>query len=442
MKRIISFVLAFVLIHIILPIDIFAVTKIDSSDCGAYGNNVIWTLTDDGVLTVSGTGPMRNYTSTTRPLYSKRNLVKTIIIENGVTNIGGLAFDGCSNLTSVVIPSSVTSIEYSAFNGCASLTSISIPDSVTSLSSSVFYKCTGLTSITLPDSITSIGNFAFQECSSLTSIDIPDNITSIGKYIFYSCSSLESVDIPDGVTSIGDYSFAFCTNMTSVTIPDSVTNIGAWAFAFCSKLESVIIPNSVKSIGTYAFQAYSGLRNIILLSPDTEIQDHANTIRQGATIYSYAGSTAQAYAEKYNRKFVEFCDGNHIFGNASKLDDESHIRYCVKFDVNEMQMCSESKTEPHIWDDGVEGDLNTTVYTCTDCNAEHIKTNIKVGDVNSDSTVDKNDAIYLLYSVLFGDTQYPLNQTCDFNADGSVDKNDAIYLLYHALFGAASYPLN
>ena len=64
------------------------------------------------------------------------------------------------------------------------------------------------------------------------------------------------------------------------------------------------------------------------------------------------------------------------------------------------------------------------------------------GDVNGDETIDKNDAIYLLYSVLFGESSYPLNQECDFNGDGSTDKNDAIYLLYHALFGADSYPIN
>ena len=71
-----------------------------------------------------------------------------------------------------------------------------------------------------------------------------------------------------------------------------------------------------------------------------------------------------------------------------------------------------------------------------------VQNDYTLGDINDDDAVDKNDAIYLLYSVLFGESQYPLNQSCDFNADGSVDKNDAIYLLYHALFGAASYPLN
>ncbi|MBQ8396047.1 MAG: hypothetical protein IJX54_03500, partial [Oscillospiraceae bacterium] len=64
------------------------------------------------------------------------------------------------------------------------------------------------------------------------------------------------------------------------------------------------------------------------------------------------------------------------------------------------------------------------------------------GDLDDDGDVDKNDAIYCLYSVLFGEVRYPLNQDADFNGDGSLDKNDAIYLLYHALFGEARYPLD
>lgn len=64
------------------------------------------------------------------------------------------------------------------------------------------------------------------------------------------------------------------------------------------------------------------------------------------------------------------------------------------------------------------------------------------GDVNGNGTVDSDDAIYLLYHALLGETRYPVNQNCDFDGDGGVDSDDAIYLLYHALLGETRYPLN
>lgn len=127
--------------------------------------------------------------------------------------------------------------------------------------------------------------------------------------------------------------------------------------------------------------------------------------------------------------------GNHAYSDWQKLDDDKHIRSCTGSD------CDSFDTAPHNWDNGIE-DRTEMLFNCIDCDAEQREPLVTKGDINGDETVDKNDAIYLLYSVLFGEAQYPLNQTCDFNGDGTTDKNDAIYLLYHALFGAASYPLS
>lgn len=67
---------------------------------------------------------------------------------------------------------------------------------------------------------------------------------------------------------------------------------------------------------------------------------------------------------------------------------------------------------------------------------------VLAGDVNADGVADKNDAIYLLYAVLFTADKYPLNQNCDFDGDSEINKNDAIYLLYHVLFGDGSDDAN
>ena len=72
------------------------------------------------------------------PWDSQRDKIKKVIIENGVTNIGSYAFNGCVNFTSITIPNSVTSIGFGAFNDCWGLTSVTIPSSVTSIDDFAF----------------------------------------------------------------------------------------------------------------------------------------------------------------------------------------------------------------------------------------------------------------------------------------------------------------
>ena len=252
-------------------------------------DNLTWKLYEDGTLNISGKGAMKNYNyyDNPSPASQKKDSVKKVVIEDGVTSIGNSEFDSCSNLTSITIPDSVssignfvfygcssltsitlsnniTNIGNSAFAGCSSLTSITIPDRVTSIEKYAFYNCSGLTSITIPDSVTSIGESAFRNCTSLTSITIPDSVTSIGKSAFSNCSSLTSITIPNGVTSIGEYAFQSCSSLTSITIPDSVTSIGAYAFSDCWDLTSITIPDSVTTIGESAFNACSSLTTISL----------------------------------------------------------------------------------------------------------------------------------------------------------------------------------
>ena len=84
---------------------------------GTIQAEITWTLSDDGTLTISGTD-MPNYSSNSSPWYSRRDKIKKIVIENGVTRIGNCAFYEYKSLTSITIPNSVTNIGDWAFYGC------------------------------------------------------------------------------------------------------------------------------------------------------------------------------------------------------------------------------------------------------------------------------------------------------------------------------------
>ena len=237
---------------------------------------------------------------------------KKYTIPDSVTSIAIFAFSGCTGLTSITIPDSVTSIGGGAFRLCTGLTEITIPNSVTSIGDVAFSGCTGLTSIKIPDSVTSIGDSAFFHCTGLTEITIPNSVTNIGGSAFENCTGLTEITIPDSVASIGVGAFSGCTGLTSIIIPDSVTSIGYRAFSGCTGLTSIIIPDSVTSIGYYAFSSCTGLTEITIKNPECEFGDSTDTISDTAVIYGYDDSTAQAYAEKYNRKFVSLGEKPNI----------------------------------------------------------------------------------------------------------------------------------
>lgn len=119
---------------------------VDAADSGSCGTNLSWSFSDDGTLSITGSGTMSNYSKGRTPWNSYMSQITAIGIGGNVTSISQYAFAG-SAITSIVIPNSVESIGAYAFDGCSSLQTITIGTGLASWDDSVFRNCTSVTTI-------------------------------------------------------------------------------------------------------------------------------------------------------------------------------------------------------------------------------------------------------------------------------------------------------
>ena len=240
-KRILSAVLALILCaacFALVPLEANAATV-----ASGITGDVNWKLSSNGVLTISGKGSMVDYRMMDGggPWCEYLENIKSVIIEDGVTGIGDLAFYKCTNIVSVSIPDSVELIGTGAFRECTSLKSVKVPNCSIHMGSDIFANCTSLKHVELLDGIEYIQWNMFYGCSSLTDIDLPDSVLVISSGAFFGCSSLKEITVPNSVTQIRDAAFADCANLRTVIIPNSVEMfLGGDAFYNCTNLDHIL----------------------------------------------------------------------------------------------------------------------------------------------------------------------------------------------------------
>ena len=187
--------------------------KTELLSSGVCGSDLRWELGTSGVLTVSGTGPMADYTlpeegsDPNTPWAQYRHLITKVVMEDGVTTVGEYAFHGCTNMTEVTIPGSVTAIGKLAFYNCNRLTEVAIPEGVSTIGSAAFRRCSGLTEVILPEGLSTIGKIAFFDCTGLTDVSIPETVTDIGEYAFGNCTGIAGIEFLGTAPSIAPAAF-------------------------------------------------------------------------------------------------------------------------------------------------------------------------------------------------------------------------------------------
>lgn len=287
-KRFVSLLLAISMILSLMPVSAVTAFAEDESsgaakiiangNCGADegGENLKWTLDNNGVLTISGIGAMKNYDYYNSPgWYQHTNEITSVVFNDGITRIGDLAFDGCTNIKKVsytgytgaennALPESVTKIGYGAFRDAGVTGTLELPKNLTAIGVYAFYRCKNLTGpLTIPENVTKIGYYTFSGCSGLTGpLTIPKGVTTIEKSAFEGCESLTGpLTIPEGVKTIGESAFNGCKSLTGdLKIPDTVAAIGKDAFYQCSGFDGKLsLSENLKEICSDTFWGCSGL---------------------------------------------------------------------------------------------------------------------------------------------------------------------------------------
>lgn len=375
------------IICIIVLISSFTATALTlnaATYTGSCGDSVIWTLdTATGVLTVSGDGAMKNYSSssslTYAPWASYISDIRNLIIEEGVTHIGAYAFVGCKNLESVTIPKSIESMGKKVFDNTPALKSIYITDM------NAWCIIDRVDGTAFCNSFRNASYNLYLNGELVTDLVIPDTVTAIKNHSFWYITSIKTVVIHDSVKSIEKSAFNGCKGLTDVIIGNSVTSIASFGFFNCESLSNVTVPDSVKTIENYVFSI--GNNGIDCIPNDN------------VTIKCYENSAAHTYVKNNSLKHELLC--RHSFTQYNHVDADCsmgahELAYCdngcgatdiiieegaplghrfTKYIYDENETCFSNGTTTAVCDNGCG---TTDVRTITGTMLEHSYTNYVV----------------------------------------------------------------
>jgi len=213
-----------------------------SGYCGGEGNetNLVWTIDGEGVLTISGTGSMADYTQFSRnrsPWFAYKDSITGLVLKDGITHVGGYAFYEIAGLSAVnpELPESIESVGPLAFAEGVYTEAPELPENLRIIGACAFgLRMSG--DLVIPDSVELMAEGAFSGCTDLNSVTIGSGVSRILAQTFRDCTGLTEVVLPSGLTEIGRQAFQGCTSLLEITIPQDVGSIGDLAFSECDNL--------------------------------------------------------------------------------------------------------------------------------------------------------------------------------------------------------------
>ena len=256
--------------------------------------------TETRELVISGTGAMTDYSAASEtPWYSYAGLIKSVVIEEGITTVADYAFKSTA-LTEVVLPYSLAEVSSTAFGDCYSLTTVTFtgtqeewdaldvqfPDSTPEVICAGKKGTTGsnatwrFNGVTGEFTVSGTGTMSYYTTSNpapwtdfrdeIVTVTIEEGVKNVSSTSFYRCTSLKNVNLPDTVTTIGGCAFEK-TSIESIVLPDSVTHIDNAAFRGCKLLENIKLSANLRTIELFSFDDCESLTSLTIPASVTSI---------------------------------------------------------------------------------------------------------------------------------------------------------------------------
>ena len=224
-------------------------------------------------------------------------------------------------IVSVFLNKEMEDIGVSAFYGLTEMKTFSIPDgsALRSIQDEAFYGCMALDAITLPEELEYVYYHAFYNCRALREIRVKSRrlnaFDSSGNTFANAGVHVSELKVifEDTVEGIPDYMFAGSITeypfITEIQIGSSVKTIGQQAFLNCRELclAKFSKDNMLSVLGEQAFENCRALNMLYFYNCDCRIPDNKGVCGTAGntTIYGYAESTAEKYADAYGFRFIQ-----------------------------------------------------------------------------------------------------------------------------------------
>ena len=237
--------------------------------------------------------------------------ITDVIIPEGITEIGSLAFGACNSLQSVILPEGLTTLKSKAFVSCPLLKIVLLPTTLTTIESQAFAFCESLSKVIAKmENPVAFGSQTFYRIGSLCGLHVPvgtkeayigagwtkelfkggivegDDTPTVG--FAFTASTEEGVDMTFVVRDVDEMTVRVGVGVNGspainvdtegvITIPETVAYngfvytvnyISDYAFVGCNKVEKMRIAKTVTGMGRTVFASTNTLKSVVSFIQD------------------------------------------------------------------------------------------------------------------------------------------------------------------------------